>query len=343
MGHAKIDNKSRYVFEALYLVDEDFRPLLVAVLKATFSVGKHGRCTLAERQVDLNLGGEHWGEDPENSSYKYEPEVAFVKPATDVVLVGHAHAPRSNTTEMQVQLQAGKLRKDALVTGDRLWYKAAGAIVKTRPAAFEKIPLCYERAFGGWDRDHPDRNKHSCEPRNPVGTGYRAAGGFKDGIRLPNIEDPRAPISEFVDRPTPVGFGFVSPHWKPRADLVGTYDAAWQKQRSPLLPKDFDRRHLNAASPGLIASGHLRGDESVAATGVTPEGKWSVTLPGVRPPSVTAILRDGQRKLLSPVLDTVILEPDEQRVQMLWRSHLTLRTGPHDVSSVEVSAEPTQE
>jgi hypothetical protein len=66
-------------------------------------------------------------------------------------------------------------------------------------------------------------------------------------------------------------------------------------------------------------------------------------LPGVPPPSVSAILRDGRRQALAPVLDTIILEPDDQRVQLLWRSHLQLRTGPHDVVSVEVSAEPLPE
>jgi hypothetical protein len=33
------------------------------------------------------------GRGPEASSYRYEPEVAFTKPNTDVVVNGHAWAP----------------------------------------------------------------------------------------------------------------------------------------------------------------------------------------------------------------------------------------------------------
>lgn len=339
MGHPEIENKTPFAFEPLYLVDEEFRPLIVPLVKATFDIGKDGRCVPAETQIPPNLGGECWGEDPETSSYKYEPEVAFVKPATDVVLIGHAYAQRRDTTEMRIGLRVGPLSKQALVVGDRAWFRVAGAVSMTRPAPFEKIPLTYERAFGGWDRGHTDPRKHAVEPRNPVGTGFRASGGFEDGIRLPNLEDPSAPISSFGDRPPPMGFGFVSPHWKPRAGLAGTYDEAWTKDRAPLLPKNFDRRHLNAASKGLVAPGYLRGDESVAAVGVTSEGDLHFKLPAIPPPAVRVGLVDEDGKMVGLNLDTIIIEPDDHRVMLLWRGNLTLRTGPHDVRSVEVSAE----
>ena len=35
----------------------------------------------------------------ETSCYRYEPECAPFKPATDVVAIGHAHALRSGTTQ----------------------------------------------------------------------------------------------------------------------------------------------------------------------------------------------------------------------------------------------------
>jgi hypothetical protein len=338
MGHPEVENKTPFAFEALYLVDEEFRPLIVPLVKATFDIGKDGRCVRAETQIPPNLGGEFWGEDPETSSYKYEPEVAFVKPATDVVLIGHAHAPHRDTTEMRIGLRVGDLSKQALIFGDRIWFRVAGAVSMTKPVAFEKVPLIYERAFGGWDRSHADPRKHARESRNPVGTGFRGSGGFEEGIRLPNVEDPRTPVSGFGDRPTPMGFGFVSPHWKPRAELAGTYDEAWTKDRAPLLPRDFDRRHLNAGSDGLVAKGYFRGGESVAAVGLTPEGNLHFTLPGVPPPSVRVGLVDGKASVVPLNLDTVIIEPDDRRVVLLWRGNLGLRSGPHDVRTVEVSA-----
>jgi hypothetical protein len=337
MGHAKVENKTPFAFEALYLVDEELRPLVVPIVKATFAIGRDGRCVRAEEQLPLNTGGECWGDDPETSSYKYEPEVAFMKPATDVVLVGHAYAARRDTKEMRVGLRVGPLNKDLLAFGDRVWFKALGSISMTKPIPFEKIPLTYERAFGGWDRAHADPRKHACEPRNPIGTGFRGAGGFVEGIRVANIEDPRTPIKGFGDRPAPAGVGFVSPHWQPRAALAGTYDEAWKKDRSPLLPKNFDRRHLNGASPGLIAPGYLRGDEAVTAVGVSPEGTLSFSLPALPAPNVRIVRQGGQAQPVPLALDTIIIEPDDRRVILLWRGNLALRTGPHDVESIEVS------
>lgn len=338
MGHPQIENKTPFVLETLFLVDEDFRPLVVPVVKATWSVQPNGQLALAEQQVPLNVGGELWGEDSEKSSYKYEPEVAFIKPATDVVMVGHAYAPRPDTKEMVVGLRVGSLVKEVLVCGDRIWFKTLGSVAMSGAVRFEKIPLQYERAFGGWDRDHPDPRKHSMEARNPVGVGYRAAGGFLEGQKLPNLEDPRARIKGLGDRPPPTGFGFVSPHWQPRAALAGTYDEAWMKTRSPLLPKDFDRRHMNAASPGLVASGYLKGGEQVTVVGATPEGRMSFALPGLAPPMVQVTLSDGGPHPVAMAFDTLIIEPDEKRVQMLWRGNVALRTGPHDVRTVVASA-----
>jgi len=334
MGHPAIENKSPFAFEALYLVDEEFRPLVVAVIKGTFTVAR-GACHRAEKQLPVNVSGECWGEDPGASSCKYEPEVAFFKPATDVVLIGHAYAPSRGTAEVQVSLRVGPLQKALRVFGERAWIRAGGSPIASRPLAFDRMPLVYERAFGGWDRRDPDPNRHAREPRNPVGTGFRLA--FEDGLRLPNIEDPAALIRSFEDRPPPAGFGFVSPHWQPRAALAGTYDARWQAERAPLLPTDFDRRHLNAASVGLIAPGYLLGNEQVVAQGVVPEGLVSFVLPGVPPPKVRVVRKDEPDIELTANLDTVILEPDEARVQLLWRACAPLHTGPHDLRAVEVS------
>jgi hypothetical protein len=334
MGHPHVENKTPFVFENLFLVDEEFRPLVVPIVKATFTIVPNGRCARAEQQVPLNMGGELWGEEPEKSSYKYEPEVAFAKPATDVVMNGHAYASRRDTKEMMVGLRVGPVTKEVLVLGERVWIKTLGSVSMSGAVHFEKIPLVYERAFGGWDRDHADPGKHACEPRNPVGRGFRAAGGFVEGIRLANLEDPRARIKGFGDRPAPAGFGFVSPHWQPRAALAGTYDEAWKKHRSPLLPKDFSRKHLNAASPGLVAPGYLRGDEPVTTLGVSPEGRQVFQLPGIAPPAVQVTLVNGPARPVPMVLDTVIIEPDDRRVLLFWRGYLALRTGPHDVREV---------
>jgi hypothetical protein len=322
----------------LLLADEEGRPLLVAVIKATYEIQQAGRLSLAEEQIPVNFAGEYWG-DPENSSYKYEPEVAFIKPATDIVLIGHAHAPKTGVTELDVALSVGPVKKAVRVIGDRYWIKNLGVTSMTKPQPFERMPLVFERAFGGWDRSHPNPDKHSFEPRNPVGTGFRKKrGNFEEGIRLPNLEYPKRRIWGYSDKPPPAGFGFTSPHWQPRADFAGTYDEAWMKSRMPLLPKDFDTRFFNAAPQDQIAPGFLRGDEPAVVVNASPNGKISFNLPGVPPPQCRVELRGREDELLQTQLDTVIINTDDNLLFLLWRTNLVLRRGPEDVVAIEIRA-----
>jgi hypothetical protein len=205
------------------------------------------------------------------------------------------------------------------------------------------MPLLYERAFGGWDRDHPDPAKHGFEARNPVGVGYRAGGGFREGLRLPNLEEPSDRVQAFGQRVVPAGCGYVGPHWQPRASYAGTYDEAWKQERMPRYPADFDRRHLNGASPGLVAPGYLRGDESFALAGVGPRGGLKGVLPGGPPPKVRVRRADGSpAEDLTMRLDTVLFWCDEERVQVVWRGHTVLKRGPHDVAALELGDVPIE-
>jgi hypothetical protein len=338
MGHPKVENRTTFEFEPLHLIDERARPVLTVVVKGTFLIAGDGRCVRADEQVPVNLGGEPWGDDLEVSGYRYEPEVAFTKLGTDVVVNGHAWASRSGVTEMTVGVRVGSMQKQAAVVGDRLWFKSMGQVSASKPRPFEKIPLRWERAFGGWDRSHADPSRHVCEARNPIGVGMRPSKTFDEGLRLPNIEDLEKPLRRFGDVVPPAGFGFISPHWQPRAALAGTFDERWQKERAPLLPKNFDRAHLSAAAPGLTVRGYLRGDEAVVTAGMTPQGTLRFALPGVPPAWVRVVLAAGEQALCTN-LDTVIIEPDERRVLLLWRACVPLATGPHDVKALEVTSE----
>lgn len=339
MGQPKIDNKTPFAFETIFLTDEEGRLLFVPVVKATYSIQPGKELSLAEEQVAVNPGGEYWG-DPDNSSYKYEPEVAFFKPATDVVLIGHAYPRRPGQKEVIVSLQAGSLKKSVKVLGDRYWVKVLGLTRATDPESFEKIPLIYERAFGGWDRRDEDPSKHKFEPRNPVGTGFltRSIKG-DEKVRLPNLLDPGRPLRSWKDKPPPAGFGFTSPHWQPRAMLAGTYDERWEKRRKPLLPEDFDRRFFNAASAGLIAPGFFNGREQIMIENASPEGGLLFNLPGVLPPECVVELRRRADEKLQTALDTVVINTNEMIVLLIWRSNLKLKSDAEEVLSVEVRAE----
>jgi len=180
--------------------------------------------------------------------------------------------------------------------------------------------------------------KHTFDERNPFGRGFLAKGGRVDGLALPNIEDPLAPMRTPADKPAPVGFGFSCAQWQPRAAFAGTYDEAWSAERAPLLPENFDRRFLNGASTGLVAPGYLRGDEPVIGTGVTKSGRLAFKLPGQAPPVFRVRLRSRDDEAPPAHLDTVIVNTDDNKLILIWRAEVVLDGGPHDVLSIGVDA-----
>jgi hypothetical protein len=336
MGHPVVDNPTPLEFAPVFTADENGRPALVAVLKATYEIGAGGRLTLAAQQRPVCLAGERH----DGGSWKYEPEATPAKSATDVVLIGSARPPRGLARELPVRFRVGPVAQDAVVVGDRTWTKRfGGGIVPSEATPFESMPLTWERAFGGWDRNGTDPAAHSCEERNPLGRGYRRGrGSFEDGIPLPNVESPGDRLRSFGDRPAPVGFGFTSPEFHPRRTLAGTYDDAWQRERRPLLPLDFDRRFFNAAAPGLITSVHLQGDEPIEVTHCGPTAEMSFRLPRVPPPVVT-VVTGGPDRRLDTRLDTVIVNADEAVLLLLWRGAAPDAVEPHRVRAISIAVD----
>lgn len=337
MGHPEVDNDTPFAFAPLFVADEELRPVLAVVLKATIEFRADGSQRLAERQEPVDLAGKHLGE-PGQSSVLREPEVAFTKPGTDCVLQGHAVAPRP-APHVDVGFRVGELTRVARVFGDRRWEPGLLGSKPSPPRPFDRMPLVWERAYGGWDRTPAKEEHHQFEPMNPLGVGFVARKGtLVPGAPLPNIEDPHKLMTGQADRVTPVGFGFTGHDWQPRAKFAGTYDQAWEEQRAPRLTKDFDRRFFLAAAPGLSSASHLRGDEEVVVIGATPEGRWQFSLPGIAPPRADVVLRDGARQL-ETALDTVIVDADARRLVLLWRAFTLLRQGPHDVRAMRITAE----
>ncbi|MBK6687963.1 MAG: DUF2169 domain-containing protein [Deltaproteobacteria bacterium] len=335
MGHPAIENRTPWAFEALCTTDADGWPVLVPLIQATFLVGPGG-LSPAEVQPPIDLAGSSHG-DPGHSSLKREPETAYWKPGTDVILLGHAHAPGPKITEMEVALRVGKLAARAKVVGDRKWVKGLTDPTPSKPLPIETVPLIYERAYGGLDQRHADPKRHGEEPRNPVGRGYHAKGSaFEEGEPLPNLEHPEAPVKSYWGKSTPVGFGFVAPHWSPRRELAGTYDKTWEEERFPRLPEDFSEDFFRAASPGLSSPVHLRGDEGVLAEGVVPEGRWAFELPGLAPPQVIVARKLGAPEVLGTVLGSLILDADQKTVTLVFRTRTRLATGMHDLAAMRI-------
>jgi len=335
VGQTEIKNDLPFEVGVLHLAGRDGVPVAVAVIKATYSIQSAG-LVLAEMQQRIFYAGEPYGE-PGKSSYRHEPECAYFKPCTDVILVAAAISPRRAATHVEVDFSVGHLRKAALVFGDRFWYRGFTDPHLVGPEPFHEIPLIYERSFGGWDRSHPDANRHTFDRRNPLGRGFQTKfASDEDLLPLPNVESPDDLITDMRSRPSPVGFGFISPDWQPRAALAGTYDEAWTANQMPALPLDFDFRFFNAASPGLVANGYLTGNELVSVTNCSERGVLSFTLPSVPPPCCWFRLARQSRLTLQSRLDTLVVNTVDGIVTLTWRCHVPVPCGPEQLLRLRV-------
>lgn len=285
---------------------------LYVVVKGTFTLWPS--VELAEQQLPPQRADEYWG-DPDRSSLKYASELHLGKPGTDVALVGSARSLTGPVDQMLVTLAIGSRSKSLRVFGDRVWSFLGSP---SSPQPFEVMPLVWERAFGG-THTHDDGSA-LAEERNPVGQGFAGAQSSADrvGQKLPNLEDPLQPLSSATQVVAPACFGLVAPSWLPRRSWAGTYDQSWQKRRAPYLPHDFDPRFFQCATPDLVFERPLVGGEPVLLAGLSEAPSLRLALP--RCELGIAVRVAGRQEELSPQLETVLFEPEENRFTVTWRA-----------------------
>jgi hypothetical protein len=323
-------NLTPFAGEALLLLDEEGAQVLTLIVKATYAITVRG-LEIADEQAPIVKAPVYYGE-PGSSSLKLETEASYTKVATDVVLLGHAQPQHATAPELDVSLSVGPIRKQVRVYGDRTWNRTLGVTTITAARPFERIPLVYERAFGGWDKSSADPREHSAEARNPVGIGYRRADMERDiqGTRLPNLEDPAELLQKPTERPPPAGFGYLCPDWAPRRQQAGTFDEAWRRTRFPRLPVNFNLRHFNAAPLDQQVRGFLSGGEPVEVRGAGTEGPLRFSLPRLSPEARFQLRREAEVELKMN-LDTVIIDTDERRVSVLFRGTARVHRRLHDL------------
>ena len=305
-----LENRTPFEAATHVQLDDDGQEVLVLMISASFEdAGRDGRLDVAQEQMPVCFADEPFG-DPALSSNRYEADVAPLKPATEVIVIGSAHAPNgAPARSVDVAVAAGPVRKALTVTGDRL--RAAGG--ESPPQPFRTMPLMWERAFGG---TLPGGN---CDVRNPVGIGWKGARSADPAARseLPNITYRGDTGAE----PRPAGFGHVGRGWQPRLALAGTYDQAWLDAQWPLPPLDFDPRH-HLSAPADQRAERLPAGTPVTLVNMTPSGRWSFRLPALRAP--LRLIHDDRVESLALDPDTVVLEPERGRVTLKARHAVRL-------------------
>lgn len=312
-----LDNRTPYQAERTWVRDKEGAHDWIVVVKATYDIAEDGGLTLSEAPV-VPLHEPEYRGVPGASSVKYEADLTPMKPGTDVYLNAIAYAPRGRAcTEVMVSLRVGRLSKELMVYGERIWEKTwTGGATLSSPRPFETVPIIYERAFGGFDNLDPDPRRHSIDFRNPSGIGLACRKSHLFGRPAPSIEYPGRKLGDGW----PPGFGAVASFWSPRKELAGTYDDRWMLERRPLLPEDYEPRCLLCAPLDQQPEGYLCGGEEVELVNLTPRGRLLLILPNVS-------LRFGTffgslQKVHRAELVSMIIDSEGPRLILVWQTRL---------------------
>jgi hypothetical protein len=315
------------------------RELLVVVVKGTFVLPQSGEpVRLHAEQAPLVMADTYTGE-PGYSAPREEIDFAPRKHACDVLLTGSAHAPPGQqVTRLRVGLRIGPIDKVVEVIGDRVWQAGLTGITASRPQPFTRVPLSYDVAFGGADRYSDDERAHDAYLPNPVGRGWHRhlRNAWVDGTPLPNTEEAGHPVSAPDDRCRPMAYGPLGRAWSPRVRHAGTYDQHWQDHVFPFLPADFDERYYQAA-PLDQQMPFPNGPLDVVLSRLTPDGDCRFVLPHFEAP-VQVFPRHGEPESHVGRLDTIVLEPDAERLTLTWRVTRLLRKSIFEIARVRVGS-----
>jgi hypothetical protein len=299
----------------------------ILTAKATFRADADGRVDWEtdapyplfdhDQETDLGLL-------PRDNLPKYDPTF-------EVMLLGVAHAPEGGAVpRTTVGLAVGAERRELAVFGDREWVRAGREWRISEPEPFVRMPLTYDRAYGGTCEVFVDRDAAVTvsEPYNPAGRGFDpepaatvmgeqmgAPDGYPEFERrrpLPNVEDPRALIARWEDAPLPVCWTAVPLHY------------AAQGLRAVVLPEDGQMPEAIEFAEGIYQRAHPDWvippppeAAPVVLEGATPEGRWGFPLPAIRVlADYTVADRTGTLELVPQML---VLLPEERRFYLVYR------------------------
>lgn len=326
----QLDNRTPFSAGQGWIRDRVGAETFLVVVKASFDVGADGAVVPSAEQPEPVRIPQYHGV-PGESSLLLDNDFVLCKATTDVIVLGHAWAPRGRqASELVAGFRVGSLEKRVRILGDRSW----GRLRPSDPLPFDSMPLVYERAFGGPHPRSPE--DHDWDVRNPVGVSFAGATGPALGSPLPNLEDIATPIRAPSDRPAPAGFGPICSHWQPRASFAGTYGDRWERERQPLLPDDCDDRHFQCAPPDQQGDTFFRGGEPVELLNLNPDGVVRFTLPTVEL-AMESRFDDGERRAHDPpLLHTIVLEPDRPGFALVFHSALECHAKVHGLLSTRI-------
>lgn len=321
----EIINGTPFRLEATQATEKSGHAVLVIMCKGSYAFpAEEGGALLPAAQQMPILASDLFDGEPGLSTPLFESDYATRKRRCDIVVRATAHAPQGRPVrELDVAFRVGSCEKWAHVVGDRRWQMGLVGLTPSDAEPFTAMPITYGRAYGG---SSEVRGEPYAHPANPVGCGYAGPRGEANlyGQPVPNIEQPGDPVAHIGGDYRPWSFGPIGRSWQPRLPLAGTYDDYWKDEIFPLLPGDFDDGYFQCTPPDQQID-HPRGGEEVRLLNLHPTRPHiHFRLPALDMP-MAVLDRKRRLTLLEPVVDSVVLDAETERLIVVWRAQYPLR------------------
>jgi hypothetical protein len=182
-------------------------------------------------------------------------------------------------------------------------------------------------------------------PRNPEGKGYlvEKSKAMIEQLEIPNLQDPEhlltpdnilvGDYNRWIEMPLPYATDWVNPAWVPRIIYTGLVEYPHTKtagikemQKKWISPnlydkkdpaKDFNYRFFNGGHYALQTPLDNPVRECTLINIHQVNKKFTIKLPYMKP-KIWVDGRKGTLKETIPVMHSIIIEPDENRLSMVW-------------------------
>jgi hypothetical protein len=321
---------------------------LTVMVKATFLLVPDGEAVPAPEQDEIG-DDQHW-EESALGSLRRPADLAPLKRRVDLSLVGHAYAPGGEPVpSLTARLRIGDFIKTLEIQGDRLWTSGPDGLVVGAPIPFVKMPIRYERA--------------PLSPDNPVGVDVDAPPvlGAPARANLDRADAPRAPVpgpargSVPPGRPgtTPpppaaaVGFGPITPTWRPRRKLLDepglfwAYGVASANGSAGPAPAGFNFEFFNAAPRDqqidMLRAGAVIELDHLSRT----HPRLTTHLPAIRPQVFRIDPRTGRSEEIILRCDTLWIDTDRGVAVLTFRGLYDVGPGGDEaIGKLLIAADP---
>jgi len=226
-------------------------PHVALLLKRTYDVDAEGRCRIAsdddQEFVVEEIALTEKLDAPQIAPVALDDDTAGTyRQRTDLVVQGSAQSYGRTIDRSHVTLRVHAVERRIEVRGDRVArFTEDGEVRFGPPEPFDTMPICYSRAYGGYDAAAAERYAFPDlegmqgrwtplhYPRNPSGRGFvvEATPESIEGLALPNLEFPFDPVTPdrlaagsldgWPRAPLPASMGWTLPISFPRIAYLG--------------------------------------------------------------------------------------------------------------------------